>query len=242
MVKRRSRGDGGLHWDESRRRWIASLTVGYTPAGKRIVKRGSGKTKTEAKDKLKEIVRDYEDGLAIAPSDYTVADAVIYWLEHGLKGRDARTVQLYAGFVHLHVIPALGARKLRDLSVEDVDTWLASKATVLSTRTLKLIYSVLNRAVKNAMKRDKVKRNIVDLCDIPEGRPGRPSCALSFKQAAAVVEAAEQAEVRIRAYILLSLLTGAHRGSTRADLAACGGVRREQAGLAACGRDRMGTS
>ncbi|MGP3960782.1 Arm DNA-binding domain-containing protein [Nonomuraea sp. 3N208] len=63
---------------------IASLTVGYTPAGKRIVKHGSGKTKTEAKNKLKEIIRDYEDGLAVAPHDYTVADAVTYWLEHAL--------------------------------------------------------------------------------------------------------------------------------------------------------------
>ena len=76
MTERRSRGDGGLHWDETRQRWIASVTVGYTPAGKRIVKKASGKTKTEAKAKLKEIIRDYEDGLAIAPTHYTVADAV----------------------------------------------------------------------------------------------------------------------------------------------------------------------
>jgi hypothetical protein len=31
MTKRRSRGDGGLHWDEARQRWIASVTIGYTP-------------------------------------------------------------------------------------------------------------------------------------------------------------------------------------------------------------------
>jgi hypothetical protein len=38
--------------------------------------RSSGKTKTEAKNKLKEVLRDYEDGLAIAPADYTVERAV----------------------------------------------------------------------------------------------------------------------------------------------------------------------
>ncbi|MFD1047367.1 hypothetical protein ACFQ1S_18370, partial [Kibdelosporangium lantanae] len=38
-------------------------TVGWTPAGKRVVKSASGKTKTEAKNKLKEILRDYDDGL-----------------------------------------------------------------------------------------------------------------------------------------------------------------------------------
>ncbi|MFG2071691.1 site-specific integrase [Nonomuraea maritima] len=216
MAKRRSRGDGGLHWDDKRQRWIASLTVGYTPAGKRIVKRGSGKTKTEAKNKLKEIIRDYEDGLAVAPHDYTVADAVKYWLEHALSSRDEDTVELYTGFARLHIIPDLGARKLRDLSVEDVDKWLAGKAAGLGTRSLKLIHSILNRAVKNAMKRDKVKRNVVELCEVPEGRRGRPSRALTVAQAEALINAADQAGVRIRAYIILSLLTGARTEEVRA--------------------------
>ncbi|MFB4269424.1 tyrosine recombinase XerC [Nonomuraea sp. GTA35] len=216
MTKRRSRGDGGLHWDDKRQRWIATASLGYDPSGKRIVKRGSGKTKTEAKNKLKEVLRDYEDGLAIAPADYTVSDALKYWLEHGVKGRDAKTIRLYTDFARLHVIPALGARKLRDLSVEDVDKWLASKAPLLSTRSLKLIHSILNRAIKNAMRRDKVKRNIVDLCDIPEGRAGRPSRALTLAQAEAVMAAADQAEHRIRAYIIVSLLTGARTEEVRA--------------------------
>ena len=63
MASRRSRGDGGLHFDQARQRWIASASVGYTPAGKRIVRRGSGRTKTEAKTKLKEILRDHDDGV-----------------------------------------------------------------------------------------------------------------------------------------------------------------------------------
>jgi hypothetical protein len=82
-------------------------------------------------------------------------------------------------------------RKLRDLSVEDVDRWLTDKAPHLSTRSLKLMHSVLNRSVKNAMIRDKVKRNVVDLCEMPEGRVGRPSRALTLPQAEAVVRAAE---------------------------------------------------
>src|SRR5688572_19669085 len=95
MTKRRSRGDGGLHWDEARQRWIAAVTIGYTPAGKRIVRRGSGKTKTEAKQKLKEVLRDHDDGLSIAPHGVTVADAVTDWLAYGLSGRSQRTIDTY---------------------------------------------------------------------------------------------------------------------------------------------------
>lgn len=212
--KRRPRGDGGLHWDENRQRWIASVTVGYTPAGKRIVRKASDKSKTKALAKLKEKIRDYEDGLAIGPHNYTVTEAVRYWLAYGLNGRDAGTVENYRTLAEKHIIPGLGARKLRELSAEDVDKWLAENASDLSTRSLRLIHSVLNRSIRNAQARDKVKRNVVALCDVPTGRQGRPSKALTLAQAEAVLNAAEGAA--LYAYVVLSLLVGARTEELRA--------------------------
>ncbi|MER0446589.1 site-specific integrase [Streptomyces sp. Edi4] len=214
MTTRRSKGDGGLHWDEKRQRWIATAHLGYDPSGKRLVKRGSGKTKTEAKNKLKEVLRDHEDGLAIAPTNYTVENAVNDWLMYGLAGRDKGTLDACTSLSRNHVIPALGARKLRELSGEDVDRWLAEKSKTLSTRTLQGIHSCLNRAVKRAMVRDKVKRNIVELCAIPTGQPGRPSKALTLAQAEAVLKSA--AGTSAHAYIVLALLTGARTEELRA--------------------------
>jgi integrase len=215
MTKRRSRGDGGLRWSEARQRWIAEVTVGYTPAGKRIVKSASGKTKTAAKEALKDILRDYEDGLAIAPHDYTVVKAVTDWLTFGLNGRDPQTVTTVTILAKTHVIPALGARKLRELSADDVDKWLAEKAQTLSTRTLRDIRSILRRAISRAQARDKVKRNVVLLCDIPTGQVGRPSKALTFDQAEAILAAAEADQSTIGTYIVVSLLSGARTEEVR---------------------------
>lgn len=147
MTARRSRGDGGLYWDRRRERWIAAVTVGYTSSGKRIVKRASGRTKTAAQRKLKEIIRDYEDGLATAPGGYTVAQAVRDWLAYGLQERSQATITTCTILSNTHIIPALGARKLRDLRAEDVDRWLAGKSQVLSTPTLQRLHSCLNRAI-----------------------------------------------------------------------------------------------
>ena len=158
MPARRSRGDGGLSWDGVRQRWVASVTVGYTPSGKRIFKRARGRTKTEAQRKLKQILRDYEDGLVIGGYGYTVADTVRDWLAFGLSGRDSATITKCTILANTHIIPALGARKLRDLSADDVDKWLADKAQLLSTRTLQEVRSVLKRAITRAQARDKVKR------------------------------------------------------------------------------------
>ncbi len=214
MTTRRSRGDGGLHWDEKRQRWIATASLGHDPSGKRVIKRGSGRTKTEAKAKLKEVLRDYEDGLAIAPSDYTVAHAVNDWLTYELSRRDTSTVETGKILCRNHVIPALGARKLRDLSAQDVDKWLADKAATLSTSTVQLLRSYLNRSVKRAMARDKVKRNVVELCAVPKGKEGRPSKALTLAQAEAVLKASEGS--RMHAYIVVALLTGARTEELRA--------------------------
>ena len=66
MRTRRSRGDGGLHWDASRRKWIATVTIGYDARGRRITRKASGETKAKARAKLKEILRDHQDGLAVS--------------------------------------------------------------------------------------------------------------------------------------------------------------------------------
>ena len=152
MTKRRSRGDGGLHWSESRQRWIATASLGFDGAGKRIVKRGSGKTKTEAKNKLKDVLRDYEDGLAIAPADYSVETAVRDWLKYGLKGRSAETVQTNRYLCETHILPLIGAFQLRDLRAEDIDRWLEGRAKELSTSSLGKLHSALNRSIKRSVR------------------------------------------------------------------------------------------
>ena len=75
--KHRGHGEGALYWSEERQRWVGEVTVGYRPDGKRIVRKGRGKTKAEAQRKLKELLRDHEDGptLSADAGKYTVAEA-----------------------------------------------------------------------------------------------------------------------------------------------------------------------
>lgn len=218
MTNRRSRGDGGLFWSASRQRWIAEVTIGYDGRGKRITRKASAKTKTEAKDKLKEMVRDLDDGLSVAPHGYTVADAVRDWLQYGLAARDDATVTKLTILANHHVIPAIGARKLRELRADDVDRWLLAESKRVSTRTLQDVRSILKRAITRAQARDKVKRNVVMLCELPKGRAGRPSKSLRLDEAAALLAAAESAEFAgtwISVYVILSLLTGARTEELR---------------------------
>jgi hypothetical protein len=44
------------------------------------VRKGTGRTQADARKRLKEILRDYEDGLAVEAAKYTVKQAVEDWL------------------------------------------------------------------------------------------------------------------------------------------------------------------
>jgi integrase len=214
MPKSRSHGDGSLWWDEPRQRWTAEITIGYTPAGKRRRRTATAKTKTAAKAKLKELIRDLDDGVSTAAGSHTVAQAVHDWLRYGLAGRSQNTIEKSRILAEQHVISALGARQLRELSADDLDEWLADKAKTLSTRTLREVRSILSRSIKRAQARDKVRRNVVLLCEMPTGQPGRPSKSLTLDQVKAVLAAAEGAA--LYAYVVLSLLIGARTEELRA--------------------------
>ena len=213
MTARRSRGEGGLHFDETRQRWIATAALGFDSRGKRITRKASGTTKTAAKAKLREILRDHADGIATTGTD-TVEDAVRDWLAYGLAGRSTSTAVNYTSLAEARIIGPLGRRRLHDLSADDVDRWLRTQAKEVSTRTLRLTHSILNRAVIRAMAREKVRRNVVALCTVPTGQVGRPSKSLTLSQASAVLAAAEDSP--LHAYVVLSLLSGARTEEVRA--------------------------
>ena len=142
-----------------------------------------------------------------------MTEAAEDWLSQGLAKQSEKMRTNYDILVRKHIIPDLGARKLRELTAEDVERWLSTKSQTHSTRTLHLLKSVLTRVITRAQARERVKRNSAALVDTPEGQEGGPSKALTFAQARAVLEASKSSS--LRAYIVVSLVTGARTEEMR---------------------------
>ena len=58
-----AKGEGGLSWNDARQRWVGRVSLGYNADGKRRIGTVSARTKTEARTKLRTLLRDHDDGL-----------------------------------------------------------------------------------------------------------------------------------------------------------------------------------
>jgi len=203
-TRRRARGDDSIYFDAANNCWTAAVSLGFGPDGKRLRRKVTGRTKTVVRDKLKVLRREVEAGIQSSPS-YTMALCIEDWLSQGLAGRSDDTVANYR-YAAEHAVAKLGAVKLRELTARHVQKALVELSGSLSTRSLRLVHQVIERAIRHAQAADLVGRNVAPLVSAPEGRRGRPSRSLTLGQAVAVLEAAEGSP--LHAYVVLSLLSG----------------------------------
>jgi integrase len=196
--------------------YTGAISLGFDAAGKRVRVKRKGRTKAQVKDKLREVVDDLEAGVT-ATENYTVADAVNDFLDQGVKGKSTETAGNYRSLAGHHLIPHIGATKLKKLTADQLDTWLDARAAELSTRTLRLVHQILERAIRHAQARDKVRRNVASLVDVPQGKQGRPSKAMTLEQATKLLNVVEpDSSFRLFAYVVLSLLAGVRTEEARA--------------------------
>lgn len=196
--------------------FTGAISLGFDTKGKRQRVKRKGKTKTQVKDKLREVVDNLETGVRVE-ARYTVKDAVDDFFDKGLKGKSKATIDNYRSLATHHLIPQIGTTKLQQLTADQLDEWIDERAEELSTRSLRLIHQILERAIRQAQARDKVRRNVATLIMIPEGKEGHPSKAMTLDQATRLLQALEsETDLQLAAYVVLSLLTGIRTEEARA--------------------------
>jgi integrase len=211
-LRRRGHGEDAIYFAASKNRYLGAVSLGFTPDGKRIRRKVSGKTKQEVRDKLKALHQELDAGVR-SPAGYTVRRAVEDWLGEGLDGRSERTTTLYAGLLQ-PVLEIIGAKPLRDLTAGDVRSALGQLTSRYSTRSLQITRNSLDRAIRHAQANDLVARNVAALVKPPRGRSGRPSRSFTLEQAKALLAVTEGS--RWHAYVALSLLAGIRSEEARA--------------------------
>jgi hypothetical protein len=190
----RGNGDGALYYSEARDRWIGVASVPDPAAkdGRRRIK-VTGKDRATARRKLDEALGKIKQGVPVGSARETVAEVLRYWLERGLdrnKIKSQATIDNLTWAVEKQIIPAIGARRLRDLECEHVEDMLATMAADgMSSSSLIRVHTTLTRALKWAQSRGKVYRNVSDLVKTPPGGR-RPSKAFTVSQVSQILRTA----------------------------------------------------
>ena len=100
--------------------YVCQVKIGRDPGtGKQRVLAGTARSERAAHKLLHSLVGKAEDRTQNA-SDATVATVIEQWLATGGPAGEA-TRQVYAGYIRLHILPALGGVPLRKLGVADLD-------------------------------------------------------------------------------------------------------------------------
>ena len=163
-MKRREWGEGSIR-QRSTGRWEAR----YRAADGRP-RSIYARTRQDAAQRLREALREREQGIVPADQRVTLAAYLDDWLQHSVRPRcRPATITSYEGVVNLYLVPELGRIPLAKLTPEQVQAMLArlSARPNLSATTVRYIYAILRIALGRALKAGRVNRNVCTLIDPP---------------------------------------------------------------------------
>lgn len=171
-----------------------------------------GETPKVASEKVRRLIADHAVGLRPLNPRYTVGEWLDDWLRVYTPDIATRTRQSYSDTVRLYLRPALGKRPLAKLHQDDIAGMLAivtGKRGPLSATTRRYVYAVLRIALGEAVRQERVHRNVATLMDPPR-KSGTVVAPLSPDTADALLGAL--AGHRHRALLIVALSAGLREG------------------------------
>ncbi|MGC5032234.1 tyrosine-type recombinase/integrase [Micromonospora sp. DT229] len=235
-ARRNPNGEGSIYQRSSDGRWVGQAYV-LTTDGTRKRKFVYGATWEEAHAKLVELKSRSQRGIPVPDRAWKVADYLPYWLAAYVTDLKPTTARGYESAVRLHLIPALGTKRLDALQVKHVKTFMDEfrrkclcctaglDATrqpdrrccsvgkccqhYPSARQIQYVHAVLRNALQHAMREELVSRNVAKLVRVPSPRY-KVGKGLSVEQVRKLIAAAEGH--RLQALYVVAATLGLRRG------------------------------
>ena len=153
MAGKRGQGEGSIYKRKDGL-WVAQVTI----QGKHFQK--YFKLQSEASKWLHDTRTQIQDGLTLAGAQTYLKDFLEYWLKSYASSVRPNTIRSYAGVIQYHIIPALGNIKLKDLRIDQIQTfYIYETDNGMSPKMVQYIHSVLRRSLNFAVRWGLLVRN-----------------------------------------------------------------------------------
>ncbi|HEX8278115.1 MAG TPA: site-specific integrase [Segetibacter sp.] len=188
--------------------WQVKLFIGVEPDGRRNIHSATIRgTKKDAEQYLNKLVQEIDQGTYIDTPVITVDEFFNKWLESVSRLRTTeRTSDGHESIYKRYFRKAIGGKKLNKLNVLDIQkVYTEMQGKGLSPVTIRHAHSVINCALKQAVKWNLLSRNPAELVELPrlERKERR---VLSPEEARRFIEASE--EIKHGLVFEFALLTG----------------------------------
>ena len=209
MAKKKAKNGKGTVYQRKNGTWAAEC---YIPDEYGIKKRKSfyGKTEEIARAKMKEALKQVEEtGTFKDYSKMTYRQWLEKWMtdyKHDLK---PATKENYGYMLEGHIYNTIGEKPIRQLTNPDVQRLIKDKSEVLSPRTVKLIHTIINDSLKQAVYAKAIKNNPAENINLPK-QEHKEVKHLNIKEVKKLLETAKKSKHYTA--ILFSLFTGVRRG------------------------------
>lgn len=209
--KRRTKGEGSIFESPAGSGiWYAQITL---DDGKQIKRKGP--SQKQAREQLKELNKLKEQQVDLGAKQPSLWEWWQLWLDEFAPKLKPQIYDDYLSIGRTHVSThRIGKKKLIDLTFGDVQGWVNQLAKKLAPRTVRNAHSCLRRALKVAMLKGYIGRNVAVGIDLPS--PGEVDKddfkvnPLTFDQATAFLESV--ADSRYHALYQLAIGIGARQG------------------------------
>lgn len=207
-MTRNANGEGSV-WQRKDGRWCAGAYLPVVTGGRRRVV-AYGKSRQEARAKLRELLDRAARNVPATPAALTIATYLAEWLAHIRQHVRPSTYAGYESNVRLHLVPRIGKRKLARLTVRDVRLMVdAMRSDGMNPRSVQYVHATLRNALEHACREELVPRNVARLVLIESPVPLKPREPLSAAEARKLLDATR--EHRLHALWTVLLILGLRR-------------------------------
>jgi integrase len=172
MAGKRASGESSIYQDD-KGRWHGYVSMGLKSGGRRDRRHVSGAKRADVVSKVRALEQKRDAGVIEASGQpITVESWLIHW-QDTIAERKVRpsTLTRYKQLIKHQIIPGVGHHRLDRLQPEHVEAMytelLNRNENPLQPATVLQCHRVLSRALKVAMQRGRVARNVCSLVDAP---------------------------------------------------------------------------
>lgn len=215
-MSKRANGDGSVYYSDSKQKWVGQITLGYDEKGNRKRKTVYGKTKSEVKNKLKQIEIGVYTGEYVDKSNIT-----IYQLAKQLLDDDYNSNFINENTYYRHIETL---RRLKDIYNTPLQkaTEMQLKAFLLKERcysqsTIDKEFRLLNKTFKEALKKGIITKS--PMADIKKPKTSQKiekTRALTIEEQNKLLYVLMNNDVKYCHQLLLAMLTGMRMGEINA--------------------------